>query len=236
MQIISSPELEQLQKGAFFLIDKPLEWTSFNVVSKLKYLIKRTFSIKKIKIGHAGTLDPLASGLLIVCTGKFTKKIPEFQQLSKVYTGTITLGASTPSFDLETEIDRTVPFKHITEEEIHEVARSFIGEQMQTAPQFSAKRIAGKRAYEYARKGETVEIKANKITIYSFTITAIRLPEVDFEIHCSKGTYIRAIARDFGIRLHNAAHLTALRRTKIGNFDVQEALSVEQLIALFDKG
>ncbi len=224
---------EKLQGGHLFLIDKPLEWTSFNVVSKLKYLIKKKYGIKKIKIGHAGTLDPLASGLLLVCTGKFTKKISEFQTLPKTYTGTITIGASTPSFDLETEIDRTVPFEHITEEDIHKVARSFIGEQMQTAPQFSAKRIAGKRAYEFARKGETVEIKANPITIHSFVITGIELPHISFEISCSKGTYIRAIARDFGEKLNNAAHLTALRRTAIGAHHVDNALTIEQLIKLF---
>ncbi len=227
---------EKLQGGHLFLIDKPLEWTSFNVVSKLKYLIKKKYGIKKIKIGHAGTLDPLASGLLLVCTGKFTKKISEFQTLPKTYTGTITIGASTPSFDLETEIDRTVSFEHITEEDIHEVARSFIGEQMQTAPQFSAKRIAGKRAYEFARKGETVEIKANPITIHSFVITGIELPHISFEISCSKGTYIRAIARDFGEKLNNAAHLTVLRRTAIGAHHVDNALTIEQLIALFGKG
>jgi tRNA pseudouridine55 synthase len=228
-----STDLESLQNGQLFLIDKPLHWTSFNAVSKLKYLIKKKHKIKKIKVGHAGTLDPLATGLLIICTGKFTKKINEFQALPKTYTGTITIGASTPSFDLETEIDKIVSFEHIGEEEILKAAQSFEGEQMQIAPQFSAKRIDGKRAYEFARKGEKVEIKANQITIYSFEVTQIKLPHIEFKIKCSKGTYIRAIARDFGEKLNNAAHLTSLRRTEIGNYSTNKALSVEQLEHLF---
>ena len=228
-----STELEQLQSGQVFLIDKPLEWTSFNAVSKLKYLIKKKHKIKKIKVGHAGTLDPLATGLLIVCTGKFTKKINEFQAMPKTYTGTITVGASTPSFDLETEIDKTIPYDDLTEEEIFAVAKSFEGEQLQVAPQFSAKRIEGKRAYDYARKGEKVEIKANPITIHAFKITNIDLPNINFEIKCSKGTYIRAIARDFGEKLNNVAHLTALRRTEIGNFKVETAISIDELEQLF---
>ncbi|HCQ30700.1 MAG TPA: tRNA pseudouridine(55) synthase TruB [Flavobacteriales bacterium] len=228
-----STELEDLQNGQLFLVDKPLHWTSFNAVSKLKYLIKRKHKIKKIKVGHAGTLDPLATGLLIICTGKFTKKINEFQALPKTYTGTITIGASTPSFDLETEVDQTFPFEHITKDEILSVAQSFEGEQMQVAPQFSAKRIDGKRAYEFARKGEQVEIKANNITIHSFEITNIDLPNIDFKIQCSKGTYIRAIARDFGLKLKNAAHLTALRRTEIGSFNTNKALTIEELDKIF---
>lgn len=209
--------------GQLLLIDKPLGWTSFQAVNKLKWAIRKQFNLKKIKIGHAGTLDPLATGLLIICTGKFTKKIPEFQGQTKEYTGTITLGATTPSYDLETEIDQTFPTEHITEEKIQETTLQFIGEIEQAPPIFSALKKDGKRLYEYAREGKSVEIKTRKTKILEFEITAINLPEINFKIVCSKGTYIRSIAYDFGKELNSGGHLTALRRTKIGDFNVDIA-------------
>lgn len=209
--------------GQLLLIDKPLGWTSFQAVNKLKWAIRKQFNLKKIKIGHAGTLDPLATGLLIICTGKFTKKIPEFQGQTKEYTGTITLGATTPSYDLETEIDQTFPTEHITEEKIQETTLQFIGEIEQAPPIFSALKKDGKRLYEYAREGKSVEIKTRKTKILEFEITAINLPEINFRIVCSKGTYIRSIAYDFGKVLNSGGHLTALRRTKIGDFNVDIA-------------
>jgi tRNA pseudouridine55 synthase len=219
--------------GQLLLIDKPLGWTSFQSVNKLKWAIRKQFNLKKIKIGHAGTLDPLATGLLLICTGKFTKKIPEFQGQTKEYTGTITLGATTPSYDLETEIDQTFPTEHITEENIRKTTLQFIGEIEQTPPIFSALKKDGKRLYEYAREGKSVEIKTRKTTILEFEITAINLPEINFRIVCSKGTYIRSIAYDFGKALNSGGHLTALRRTKIGDFNVdiaQDPLVLSKLI------
>ena len=244
---------EKFQNGQIILIDKPLKWTSFDVVKKIHYQLRKNLDIKKIKVGHAGTLDPLATGLLIVCTGKFTKKIDEIQVQTKEYTGVITIGATTPSFDLEKEVDEEFSTEHITEKMILETAQSFIGEQQQTAPIHSAKKIDGKRAYEYARSGEEVEIKSNLINIKSFEILGVstniydlKAPlvidenyknerinltsnyekglHVKFKITCSKGTYIRSIARDFGIKLNSGAHLSELRRTKIGDFDVKNAL------------
>lgn len=216
---------ESILEGQILLIDKPLTWSSFQAVNKLKYALKRQFELpKKFKIGHAGTLDPLASGLLIICTGKFTKKITEIQAQEKEYTGTILLGATTPSYDLETEIDATFPTAHLTEKLILETAKKFIGEIDQKPPVFSAIKKDGKRLYEHARAGEDVEIKARKTTIYEFEITRIALPEVNFRVRCSKGTYIRSLAYDFGKALGSGGHLTALRRTKIGNYTVSEAL------------
>lgn len=219
-------------EGEVLLIDKPLEWTSFDVVNKLRYAIKRHLGVKKIKVGHAGTLDPLASGLLIICTGKKTKTINELMGLEKTYTGTITLGATTPSYDLETETNQTYPTNHITKELVEKTAASFLGEQEQLPPIFSAKRIDGKRAYEHARKGEEVKMKTAIVTISDFKITCFENNEVDFEITCSKGTYIRSIAHDFGQKLNSGAHLSALRRTKIGDFEVEDALRVEEFIDL----
>ena len=209
------------------MIDKPLQWTSFQVVNKLRWLIRKSFSIKKIKVGHAGTLDPLASGLLVICTGKFTKRIPEFQGQTKEYTGTITLGATTPSYDLETEIDKTFPIDHISKEMILNATSQFLGEIEQYPPIFSALKKEGKRLYEYAREGEEVAIQSRKITINEFEITRINLPEVDFRVVCGKGTYIRSLAHDFGKHLNSGGHLTALRRTKIGSFLVENATTVE---------
>lgn len=217
---------EEVVAGSIILIDKPLTWSSFQAVNKLKYILKRKFDLpKKFKIGHAGTLDPLASGLLIICTGKFTKKIIEIQAQAKEYTGTIQLGATTPSYDLETEINAHFPTEHLTEHLIFETTLQFIGEIDQKPPVFSAIKKDGKRLYEHARAGEEVEIQARKTTIYEFEITRIQLPEVDFRVTCSKGTYIRSLAFDFGLALESGGHLSALRRTKIGDYSVNNAVT-----------
>ena len=221
---------EDYKNGQVLLIDKPLNWTSFQVVNKLRWEIRQRFNIKKIKVGHAGTLDPLATGLLIICTGKQTKQIDTYQGQVKEYTGTFTLGATTPSYDLETEIDNIFTTTHITEELLHETTKQFTGEIQQKPPIFSAIKKDGKRLYELARKGETTEIKERTVTVTSFEITKIKLPEVDFRIICSKGTYIRSIAFDYGKALNSGGHLSALRRTKIGNYSVDGALSVEEFI------
>jgi tRNA pseudouridine55 synthase len=216
---------EQFQDGQLLLIDKPLGWTSFQVVNKLRWSIRKQFHIKKIKVGHAGTLDPLASGLLVICTGKFTKKINEYQGLPKEYTGTFTLGATTPSFDLETDINQVFSIEHITKKLIVETTKKFIGEIEQKPPVFSAIKKDGKRLYEMARKGEAVFIKSRKVHIYEFEITKIALPNVEFRVKCSKGTYIRSLADDFGKALESGAHLSALRRTKIGELSVKNSIS-----------
>lgn len=227
---------ETFKDGQVLLIDKPLTWSSFQAVNKIKYALKRKYQFSKtFKIGHAGTLDPLATGLLIICTGKFTKKIPEIQGQTKEYTGTITVGATTPSYDLETEIDAIFPIDHITEDLIRATAQTFEGEIMQKPPVFSAIKKDGKRLYEHARAGEEVEIEARKTTIYEFEITRIALPEIDFRVTCSKGTYIRSLAYDFGKALQSGGHLTVLRRTKIGDYSVEEALTPEDFVALLSK-
>jgi tRNA pseudouridine55 synthase len=213
--------------GQVLLVDKPLEWSSFQVVNKLRWLIRKEYKIKKIKVGHAGTLDPLASGLLIICTGKETKNISTYQAQEKEYTGTITLGGTTPSYDLETEVDQTFPLDQLTEDLIKETTAQFTGEIQQKPPIFSAIKKDGKRLYELARAGETTEIESRPVTIHEFEITRINLPEVDFKISCSKGTYIRSIAHDFGAALNNGGHLSALRRTAIGNYRVDNAMSIE---------
>ena len=218
--------LEAYQEGKVLLIDKPLNWTSFQVVNKIRWLIKQQFGIKKIKVGHAGTLDPLATGLLILCTGKLTKKIETYQAQVKEYTGTITLGTTTPSYDLETEVDQTFDISGITEEDIIQNTKHFIGEIQQQPPIFSALKKDGKRLYEYAREGEKVEIPKRIITISEFEITKIDVPNIEFRAVCSKGTYIRSLAHDFGKSLNNGAHLSALRRTKIGGFSVEDAVGV----------
>ena len=219
---------EDYLEGQVILIDKPLTWSSFQAVNKLKYILKRKYDLpKKFKIGHAGTLDPLATGLLIICTGKFTKKITEIQAQAKEYTGTITVGATTPSYDLETEVDATFPTEHITEALILETTKQFLGEIDQKPPVFSAIKKDGKRLYEHARAGEEVEIAFRKTTIYEFEITRIALPEIDFRVTCSKGTYIRSLAFDFGKALQSGGYLSALRRTKIGNYSVVDGVSPE---------
>ncbi len=214
-------------EGQIILLDKPLTWSSFQAVNKLKYSLKKTYDLpKKFKIGHAGTLDPLASGLLVICTGKATKQIESLQGMPKEYTGTFFVGATTPSYDLETQINQTFPTAHISTELIQKTVEQFLGEIDQKPPIFSAIKKEGKRLYEHARNGEEVEIASRKTTIYEFEITRIALPEIDFRIVCSKGTYIRSIAYDFGIALQSGAHLTALRRTKIGDFKVENAFQI----------
>lgn len=220
---------EDILNGQIILIDKPFKWSSFQAVNKLKYVLKHQFNLpKKFKIGHAGTLDPLATGLLIICTGKFTKTISEIQSQTKEYTGTFTIGATTPSYDLETEVDATFPTEHITTEFIQETTQQFLGEIDQKPPVFSAIKKDGKRLYEHARAGEEVEIAFRKTTIYEFEITRIALPEIDFRVQCSKGTYIRSLAFDYGKALHSGAYLSALRRTKIGDYTVENAITPEQ--------
>jgi len=221
---MNSLSKEDFLDGQLLLIDKPLGWSSFQAVNKLKWAIRKKFGLKKIKVGHAGTLDPLATGLLIICTGKFTKKINDLQGQVKEYIGKITLGATTPSFDLETEINKTFPLDHITEQLILETTSNFIGNIEQVPPVFSALKKDGKRLYEYAREGKKVEIKKRMVTISEFEITNINLPEIDFRVVCSKGTYIRSLAHDFGKALQTGGHLSALRRTKIGDFNVNKAL------------
>lgn len=226
---MTSPE--NFLEGQVLLIDKPLHWSSFQAVNKVKWSLKKHLGLKKIKVGHAGTLDPLASGLLIICTGKFTKRIPELQGMEKEYTGTITIGATTPSFDLETEINATYPTEHIDEALIHKTVEQFLGEIYQQPPVFSAIKKDGKRLYEHARKGEEVEIAFRKTIIHEFEITRIALPEIDFRVVCSKGTYIRSLANDFGKALGSGGHLTVLRRTKIGAYSVEGAISPEDFEA-----
>ena len=221
---------DDFKNGQVLLIDKPLEWTSFQAVNKIRWHIKQRFKIKKIKVGHAGTLDPLATGLLIICTGKQTKQIDTYQGQIKEYTGTFTLGATTPSYDLETEINKTFATEHITEKLLHNTTQHFIGDIQQKPPIFSAIKKDGKRLYELARKGETTEINTRTVRIQEFEITNISLPKVDFRVVCSKGTYIRSLAYDFGKALHSGAHLSALRRTKIGSFSVENALSIDGFI------
>jgi tRNA pseudouridine55 synthase len=222
---------EDFKNGQVLLINKPLTWTSFQVVNKLRWNIRQKFELGKIKVGHAGTLDPLATGLLIICTGNFTKKIDEYQAQIKEYTGEITLGATTPSYDLETEVDETFPVDHITSELIEETAKQFVGDIAQIPPMFSAIKMAGVRMYDLARQGKTREIQSRKITIETFEITNISLPKVQFRIVCSKGTYIRSLAYDFGKALNSGGHLSALRRTKIGDFNIKDAVEIEDFIA-----
>jgi tRNA pseudouridine55 synthase len=220
------------QEGFTMLVDKPYKWTSFDAVNKLRWNIKQKLGVKKIKVGHAGTLDPLATGLLVICTGKNTKLIESFTADEKSYTGTFLVGKTTPSYDLESEYDAEFPTEHITEELIDSVRASMLGVQQQVPPIFSAKQVDGQRAYDLARAGKTVELKANKVEIIDFQITANRFPEVDFFIKCSKGTYIRSIARDFGVALGSGATMIALRRTASGNFKIEDSRSVDEWIEL----
>lgn len=219
-------------EGELLLIDKALNWTSFDVVKKVRYLLLRHLHMKKLKVGHAGTLDPLATGLLILCTGKMTKQIDSIQAQQKEYTGTIRLGASTPSADLETSIDQHYPTEHLSEALIKEAAKKFTGQIKQYPPIFSAKKIEGKRAYDYAREGKEVQMRPNMVDVEVFEILKVDMPELHFRIVCSKGTYIRSLARDLGRELKSGGHLTALRRTAIGNYRIEDAQSVEA----FEKG
>ena len=225
---------QAFQEGQLLLMDKPLSWSSFDVVNKMRYLIKRHCNIKKIKVGHAGTLDPLATGLMLICTGKYTKRIAEFMGQEKRYMGTIMLGGTTPSYDLETAIDATFPYDHISTEEVYAFAKAYTGTIQQRPPIFSALRKEGKRLYEYARKGQTVDIPTREVTVSQFDITRIALPEVDFDVTCSKGTYIRSLAYDLGKGLDSGAHLTALRRTHIGDYAVADAMSIEDFEKRFE--
>lgn len=221
---------EDFLNGQVLIIDKPLNWTSFQAVNKLRWEIRHTFNIKKIKVGHAGTLDPLATGLLVICTGKMTKQINIFQGQVKEYTGTFVIGSTTPSYDLETEIDHTFPTDHITDDLILQTTQQFIGDIEQYPPVFSAIKKDGKRLYEFARAGEDVEIQSRTVSISEFEITKIDGNNLDFRVVCSKGTYIRSLAHDFGKALNSGAHLSVLRRTKIGDFNVDDALSPEAFI------
>ena len=215
--------LDKYNNGQTLLVDKDLDWTSFDVVKKIKNIIKCK------KVGHAGTLDPLATGLLIICTGKNTKKINDIQNQDKVYSGEFILGKSTPSHDLETEFNSQKDIKNITSDRIEEVSKRFVGEQLQRPPKFSAVKVNGKREYEYARDNEEVKIKEKNINIYEFKITEFNLPNISFKISCTKGTYIRSIARDFGEKLGCGAVLSKLRRTEIGNYNVEDAFKVNNL-------
>ena len=216
---------EDFLEGQLLLIDKPLEWSSFQAVNSIRWAISKRFKLKKIKVGHAGTLDPLATGLLLICTGKYTKKIAELQGLTKEYTGTITLGAITPSYDLETEVSEELPTAHIDDKMLLETARSFVGSIDQMPPVFSAVKKDGKRLYEYARKGKEVKVTARKVVIHEFEITKIEMPEVHFRVVCGKGTYIRSLAHDFGKALKSGGYLSELRRTKIGDYNVNKGIT-----------
>jgi len=217
-------------EGSVLFIDKPLTWTSFDVVNKIRKSLKYHLGIKKIKVGHAGTLDPLASGLVIICTGKATKQIMNYQDLEKVYEAQVRLGATTPSFDLETEIDKTFPWEHITTSDIGEVIQAFTGELEQMPPIYSAKSVDGKRAYNMARKGKTIELKPQQVAIYRLEVLKENLPDLSLLVECSKGTYIRSLARDIGEKLNSGGHLTGLRRTRIGPYEVEQAISIDNFI------
>jgi tRNA pseudouridine55 synthase len=216
--------------GCIILIDKPLDWTSFDVVHKIRNPLSKRLGIKKLKVGHAGTLDPLASGLLVICVGIFTKKIDEIQVQAKEYTGTIRLGETTPSYDLETEIDQTYPISHISPEKIDAARHQFLGEIQQRPPIFSAIKVDGKRAYNNARAGVDFELPARTIRIDEFDIVRVEMPDVDFRVLCGKGTYLRSLAFDFGRALESGGHLTALRRTSTGGFSVENAWKMDDLI------
>lgn len=222
--------IEEFAAGSTILVDKPLNWTSFDVVNKIRWNLKQQLGVKKIKVGHAGTLDPLATGLLVLCIGKHTKLINDIMVGTKTYTGTILLGKTTPSFDLETEFNQEFPIDHITEEDVERVRQSFLGEQQQVPPIFSAKQVDGKRAYDLARAGKEVKLKSNTVTIEDFKIDTSDLPNVKFEVTCSKGTYIRSIANDFGERLKSGGTLIELRRTRSGDLQVDDAKSVDEWI------
>lgn len=220
----------QFKKGEFLLVDKPIEWTSFDVVNKIRHCIKKKLGIKKIKVGHAGTLDPMATGLLIICTGKFTKRLSEFQGLDKTYTGTLKLGATTPSYDSETKEDTQYPTEHINRDVLEEAKQQFVGAIEQYPPIFSAIKVNGQPLYKKARKGESVEVEPRNVHIHRFDIARIELPFVDFSVECSKGTYIRSLAHDLGKAAASGAYLTALRRTHIGKYSVDNAWQLDELI------
>lgn len=220
--------------GTTLLVDKPKGWTSFDVVNKIRYKLKHRLKIKKIKVGHSGTLDPMATGLLLICTGKATKKLHKYQGLPKEYVGVLRLGASTPSYDAETEVEFVFPTDHITPEKIETARRLFLGDIEQIPPMFSAIKVDGQPLYKKARKGEKIKIDPRPVHISSFKLTRIDLPEIEFKVSCSKGTYIRSLAHDFGRALQSGAYLTALRRTKVGKFSIKNAWDLEELIEFLE--
>ncbi len=224
--------IKEFSEGSTIIVDKPLTWTSFDVVNKIRWNLKQALKVKKIKVGHAGTLDPLATGLLILCIGKNTKLIDSIMIGEKTYTGTFLLGKTTPSYDLETEFNQDFETNHISDELLESIRLNFLGEIKQVPPIFSAKQIDGQRAYDLARAGKEVELKANTVFVSDFKITSNRFPEIDFEISCSKGTYIRSIAHDFGKALNSGATLIKLRRTNSGDYSINDAKSVEEWIQL----
>ena len=221
-------------EGEILYVEKPLNWTSFDLVNKIRWKITRSLKLKKLKVGYAGTLDPLATGVMIICTGKATKRIDEFQYKDKEYIATLKLGATTPSFDLEKEIDAVYPTKHITRELIDQVIPTFKGEIWQVPPVYSAVKVEGKRAYDYAREGQAVELKPKLLVIDEIEVLNFSLPELKIRVVCSKGTYIRALARDIGEALHSGAHLTALERTRIGEVTLEKCLKIDDLLNRFE--
>ncbi len=227
---MDSEEHYNFIEGAVLLVNKPLEWTSFDVVNKIRYALRKALGLKKIKVGHAGTLDPLATGLLIICTGKATKTIDSYQAKEKTYTGTLRLGATTPSYDAETKIDETFPIDNLSPSQIETALPKFIGKIEQLPPVFSAIKVDGQPLYKKARQGKEVKIKARQIEIFDLKATRIDIPEVDFEVRCSKGTYIRSLAHDIGKEVQNGAYLTKLCRTKIGEHALSDAWQLEELI------
>jgi len=227
--------LERFLEGALLLVDKPLEWTSFDVVNKIRGTLKAKLKVRKLKVGHAGTLDPLATGLLLICTGNWTKKIDSLQGLPKQYTGTLKLGATTPSYDAESEEDQQFSIEHINDVMVRASASKFLGHIEQVPPMYSALKKDGIPLYKLAREGQTIERKSRKIEITRFEISNLELPIVTFLVECSKGTYIRSLAYDLGRSLDSGAYLTGLRRTKIGEYEVNTALGIEALILKIEK-
>lgn len=232
---INHQKMYNFKAGEVLLVNKPTGWTSFDVVNKLRFKIKHKLGVKKIKVGHAGTLDPLATGLLIICTGKKTKQINEYQGLDKTYTGTMKIGATTASYDAETPEDATFPTTHITPKLIEETSSKFLGELEQLPPMFSAIKVNGQPLYKKARKGEKVEVKPRKVTINSFTVDNAEMPCLNFEVECSKGTYIRSLAYDFGKALDSGAYLTRLERTAIGEHSLKDAWELDDLLEDIEK-
>ena len=222
-------------EGRTLLIDKPIEWSSFDVVKKIRNVICRKYNLEKLRVGHAGTLDPLATGLMIICTGKATKQIGSYQEMEKEYVATLKLGESTPSFDLETDPDHSYPTEHITRALVVSTLETMKGESMQIPPVFSAKRLQGKRAYDFARQGKEPKMRPHPIHVSEIEIMNFDIPELKIRIRCSKGTYIRSIARDLGKALKTGAHITALRRTRIGTFTVEKALSPQKFEETLNK-
>ena len=221
-------------EGEVLYINKPLHWTSFNLVSKVRWKLRKLLKVKKIKVGHAGTLDPLASGVMVICTGKSTKLIESFQYQTKEYIATLQLGATTPSFDLELPIDATFPYEHITKGMVDEVIPSFLGEIWQTPPVYSAVKVDGKRAYDYARQGQEVELKPKLLVIDEIEVLEFSLPVLKIRVVCSKGTYIRALARDIGLALQSGAHLIGLERTRIGEIQLKDCWEIDDLMLHLD--